>query len=52
MVLDDDFEVNDVEMELNQINSLSVIRLEDDKFKNFIKMLDKFMTRKHLIATS
>ena len=41
-----------MQRELNQLNSLSNLSLEDDKFKCFIKHLDKDMTQKHLVTAS
>ena len=48
MTLNGNFEVNDVERELNQMNFLSDLILEVDKFK----YLDKEMALKHLVAVS
>ena len=52
LALNSDFEVNDAEREVNQMNFLSDLSLEDDKFKSFIKILDEDMARKHLVAAS
>ena len=51
-VLKGEFEINNVERELNQMNFLSDLSLEKDKFKCFIKHLDKDMDRKYLVAAS
>ena len=49
LVLNSDFKVNDVKRELNQMNFMSNLILEDDKFKCFIKHLDKDMYRNALL---
>ena len=52
LALNGDFEVNDVERELNQMNFLSDLSLENNNFNCFIKYLDKDLTRKQIISAS
>ena len=50
VALNCDFEMNELDVELNETNFLSDLSLEDHQFNFFIKHLDKNMARKHFFA--
>ena len=47
-----DFEVNEIERKVNEMNFTSDTNLEDYEFKNFTKHLDEGISRKHLVSVS